>query len=234
MLVAFAAIVGTILAWRPWGDGTTDPAGSRVGVDGAEANYSELIRVSRSGDGDVESIAEALSLSGPGTVIRVASGERHLENVVITESELHRGIHLEADARTGVDRATIAAQDAALPTIQIEGVSDVVLRGFRIEGTRHGAIVLIGQTSDVVIDDVEFILPEKVETANRPAVSIQAQRPSEGSKPIVVRNSRIETPALGQCVLPAGSHPTVADVRLERNCFAGRGVLVLLTSSSDT
>jgi hypothetical protein len=116
-----------------------------------------------------------------------------------------------------------------MPVIQIDGVSDVIIRGFRIEGSSEGAIAVLGQCGGVVIDEVECIMPEAEggETL-RPAVAVRALRPPGRSGPVVLRNSRIETPALGRCVQVVGSSPAAPDVRLEGNLFGGQGVLVLI------
>jgi hypothetical protein len=186
-----------------------------------------LITVGPSGDADVQSVGEALQRAGRNTVIRLEGGQRFVDNIVI--SERLQGIHLEADVGPVAERPTLAASDDGAPVIQINGVSNVVIRGLRIEAPVSGGVFIDGPCGGVEIDNVECVMPD-VETEHmlQPAVFIRAGRARGESGPVIIRNSRIETPALGRCVQVGGTSTGAPDVRLEDNRFSGRGVLILV------
>jgi hypothetical protein len=228
--VLLAVVVGSVLVWRLRDRNGAAPSGGVPPV--VRPDEFPLgpprITVGESGDADVQSLAEALERAGRDTVIRLQGGQRFVENVVISDPRL-QGIHLEADVGPRAERPTLAAGDDARPVIQIDGVSNVIIRGLRIEGSVMGGIAIDGRCGGVEIEDVHFLMPD-VQTAGtlQPAVTIRASRPPGDSPTVIVRNSRIETPALGRCIQVTGTSAGAPDVRLENNRFSGRGVLILV------
>jgi serine/threonine protein kinase len=227
-LIVLLAVVVSMLVWRPWDRNRPDPGGG--GKDSPLG--PPLITVGESGQSDAQTLDEALEQAGRDTVIRLKDGQRFVDNLVISDPRL-QGIHLEAGVGPRAERPTLAASDEAAPVIQIKGVSNVVIRGLRIEGSVRGAIAIDGRCGGVEIDNVECVMPD-VETVDtlQPAVAIRASRLPGESGPVVLRNSRIETPALGRCVQVTGTTAGAPDVRLEDNRFSGRGVLVLAGAKS--
>lgn len=230
-MVTLAILSAGVVAWRlnrESGGPAGAPREQRAGtVPQAGRDYPQLIRVAKSDEADVRSIREAISLAGPGTVIRVEDQQTYAESVVLADPQRLRGVSLEARIVPGSGaRPTLTASDHATPLIQLRDVSDVVIRGFRMEAGACSAILIAGTVSGVTIDNVQCRQRREGEL-NPPALLIDATRPAGQDSPIVLCNSVVDNPPRGQCVLVNGASPRAPPIRLEDNRFLGRGVQVL-------
>jgi hypothetical protein len=142
---------------------------------------------------------------------------------VIADSERLRGVRLKGQAVPGSEgRATLVAADPASPAIRILGVSDVQVRDFRIEAGASSAILIAGTAAGVTIENVLCHQREEGDL-NSPSLLVEAVCPPDNPLPIVLRNSVIDNPVQGQCVLVNGASPRAPSVRLEGNRFLGLG-----------
>jgi serine/threonine protein kinase len=188
---------------------------------------SDLIEVGKSADADVESINEALAIAKPGTVIRVIDNGTYSEAIQITNAARQRGIVLESNWESDpAQRPTLTVPDETTPVIRIQDVSDVVIRGLRIEPYRGPAISVSGTVAGLVIEDMECyqIRSER----NEPGVLIHAVRGTPQDQAIIIRQSRFHNPYINQCIRVIGLPPMGQRIRIEENTFSGRDVLVLL------
>jgi tRNA A-37 threonylcarbamoyl transferase component Bud32 len=185
------------------------------------------ITVAKSIDADAQSISEALSQAGPGSVIRVIDAETYEEALEIS-GEQFRGIRLEAEG----EGATLAAPNDTTPVIQIRDVPDVVIRGFHIEGSHVGAIRIEGNVGGVTIENVRCRQPDG--EGNEPGMVILANGETDQDGTIVIRDSVIDNPPMGQCLAIVGAGRAAQSVRVEGNRFFGRGVQVRLSEPGGT
>jgi serine/threonine protein kinase len=183
-IAAVMAILVALPFWLANGDpaSTSDPASGRTDVSNGEPTvFPKLLTVSQSGKADAKSLAEALSRSGPGTVIRVLDSGTYTESLQITDNGRWRGLELQA-IESLADPPTIRAPDGDSPALRIYGVCDVRICGFRIEAVRESAILIGGTSANVVIEDIECHQPEGEET--EPGLLITAVRRTPQDPPI--------------------------------------------------
>lgn len=238
LVVALLAALGS-LTFRLPGRESRESRPPETGVEKpVRPVYPKLIEVAKSKDADARSISQALSMAGPGTTIRVTDVDTYVEALDISDGDRLRGIRLEAKGGTHDERATLMAPAGGATVIRISDVSDVVVKGFRIEASEGSGITVDGRAGGIVVDDVQCIHPEQGQERPSPddprpsGIMISATRESSQDQPIVVRNSLISHPAYGQCVQVWGTAEPVPEIRLEGNRFSGRGVQVLLWAES--
>ena len=232
LVVTLLAALGSLLFWLPGRD-SRESRPPETGVEEPIGRvYPKLIEVAKSEEADAPSISQALSLAGPGTTIRVTDVDTYVEALDISDGDRLHGIRLEAKSGADEERATLRAPAGGATVIQIRDVSDVVVRGFRIEASEGSGITVDGRAGGIVIDDVQCIQPER--DHNPASVIITATRAAGQDQPIVIRNSAISNPAYGQCVQIWGTAEPAREIRLEGNRFSGRGVQVLLWTEQGT
>jgi hypothetical protein len=198
--------------------------------NGGQEPGPEGIEVAKSGDADVQSISEALARAGPATVIRVIDGETYEEALDIAGSQLC-DVRLKAETGRDGKAPTLKAPKGATPAIQIRDVSGVLISGFHIEGSDAEAIRIKGNVGGLTIENVHCRQPD--DDGNDPGVVILATRQTAQDQPIVIRDSVIDNPPLGQCLTIVGTGGAAQSVRLEGNRFFGQGVQIWLSESQN-
>jgi|GEM_PF-2261812 len=94
--------------------------------------------------GRFRTIAPALKAVKANMTIRVLDGEEYVEPLVIDDAKAHEGLVLEAP-----QHATLVLQETSQQALQVQGVANVCVRGFRFEdtGSHHpnARFVSVGQ-----------------------------------------------------------------------------------------
>lgn len=133
------------------------------------------------GGGRLRTISEALDKVEPGMTIRVLDDGVYDEHLLINRPEQHNGVVLEAAAKASIRRVPKKAE-----AILVRGVSDLTLRGFRIESNasgHHKLVYVRGLCLGLTLDRLHLAANDECSS-----LVVHETAPSPKDAPLVIQN----------------------------------------------
>ncbi len=212
-------LIALALFWtRGWWQGDEgQQAGQGNDVLLNVAELLPLVKVSQGGEAPFSSIGEALQHVEPGGTVQVLDDGLYREQLLLDNPDRHNGLTIEA-----LRGAKIIGVDDEATLVTMQGVQDVLLRGFRLQSQgEKQQTILLRECQGIRLEDLD-ITQEK--TRAIPAVEITQCNQNSQARALVMRDCQIESKALasGQCLEIASKEAPCFHIVVERNRFTSR------------
>ena len=180
-----------------------------------------LIRVSQDGAGDCLNLQQALTLvTEPFTTIRIEDGGTYDGLIKIENSQVHRGLTIEAGSSG--DRPKLRGPGPRNELVKIEGTPGVTLRGLEIASASDQAgLVLCGFIPGLTIEDVHFTKREPPGPEEWSHVWVREAAQGDADAPFRFVRCRF-SPWLSGLVLQGNDGGLISNAEIRECRFEGR------------
>ena len=172
-----------------------------------------IITVSKDGAGRLQTLRAALTAAKPGSVIQVLDDEIYEVNLQLNPDDNLNGVVIEA-----LNGAHLVPRSPGLHVIQIDGLKDVVIRGFRITTYGDEHAVLVRSSEGIRLENLDIVQEQAAATA---AIHLLDCNTAEAPKAFAVTGCRVESKSTGQCLWIHSEPHIVRNMLVERNLFFG-------------
>jgi eukaryotic-like serine/threonine-protein kinase len=198
---------------------TLGPTGTKNSTtpEAAEAVLpTRTVSVAGSGGGDYTTLNAALAEVGPGSTIRILDSGEYRESLSINDPRKWHDITIEGIAAAP---PVIVNSDKPGDVVTIRDTPGVVLRGFEIRQAieRQFAVRIAGAAAGVTLERMRV----RGDSPKYALIYIQGAS-GESDRPIVIRDSRLDSGYMGIVAQAEGSTSPVRHLRVAGNRFSGR------------
>jgi eukaryotic-like serine/threonine-protein kinase len=181
-----------------------------------EVPATRTVSVAQTGGADYTTLNAALGEIGPGSIVRILDSGEYRESLVINDARKWQDITIEGVA---TPPPTIVNPDKSGDAVTIRNTPGVVLRGVDVRQVveRQFAVRIIGPAAGVTLDRVRV-----QGDSSKYALIYIVGAWGEPDRPIVIRDSQIDSGYMGIVVQAEGSTSPVRHVHVISNRFHGR------------
>src|SRR3989442_13666110 len=202
------------------GQSVDDPASTASTASTASpvAAEPQELTVAQTGDAQFRTLNAALKQATPNSTIRVLDSATYREVLQITDPRRFSGLKLIAE-----QRATLAPANSDTPTlrlVEINQVSGVLMKGWKIEAPREGHAIYLVEVGNITLQNLEIEQPADVGIFG--AIQIHAKRSQTADGPIEITGCHIKSNGNAQCVWIQATSQPPSEIRLTSNRFEHR------------
>ena len=193
----------------------------------------QTLTVSASSDAMFRSLRPAFQAARPGDEIRILDDGRYEGPFTLDHPVRHRGIRLVAPLHARLHADSVGA--TSLGTLEIVGVSDVVIDGLIVEGgTEHHAIYVAGDVTGSELRNLTVVQPPLELAYTWANIMLDHECGGTPERPLVIRGCQIATGQFGICAGRMGSADAYGaqQTLIDGNSFVGPGTHIMLNQGA--